>query len=261
MSDLPVLVEQDGVLVVLTLNAPARRNAISTEMRTALREGVRGALANDGCRAVVLTGAGGVFSSGADIDQMQSGATIDIDRVRMRYSILHDTVKMICGGPKPFVAAVEGYAMGAGLSLASACDFVVASKSAKLNAGFGKMGLIGDCGLLWTMPRRVGLAHTKDILFSGRSVMGEEAFSLGFADQLVEPGEALAAAKVRALSYSTAGPLTVAATKSLLNGAYASLEGLLAAESAAQDRMCLSADHDEARAAFKERRPPRFQGR
>ncbi|HKT73885.1 MAG TPA: enoyl-CoA hydratase/isomerase family protein [Steroidobacteraceae bacterium] len=261
MTDSPVLADQEDELVILTLNAPARRNAISTQMRSALRDAVRTALKNDSCRAIVLTGAGAAFSSGADVDQMQSGASADLDQVRMRYSILHDTVKLMCAGPKPFVAAVEGFAMGAGLSLASACDVMIVSRTAKLVSGFGKMGLIGDCGLLWTMPQRVGIAKTKDFLFSGRSLSGAEAFEMGFADYVVESGEALTAAKTRARTYATAAPLTVAETKTLLNGTYSSLEAFLAAESAMQDRMCQTADHDEARRAFAQKRPPRFIGR
>lgn len=261
MSEPPVLSSREEEVIILTLNAPARRNAISTDMRLALREGVRAALADDSCRAVVLTGAGEAFSSGADIDQMQSGDTIDIDRVRLRYSILHDTVKLMCDGPKPFIAAVEGYAMGAGLSLASACDYLIVSETAKFSAAFGRMGLIGDCGLLWTMPKRVGVAQTKDFMFSGRSLSGQEALEIGFADQLVAKGEALAAATAKARSYSSVAPLTVAETKTLLNGDYSSFAAFLAAESAAQDRMCQSADHDEARRAFSEKRRPNFKGR
>lgn len=260
MSEPPVLVSREEELIILTLNVPARRNAISTEMRLALRDAVREALAEDACRAIVLTGAGDVFSSGADVAQMQSGETIDIDRVRLRYSILHDTVKLMCEGPKPFIAAVEGYAMGAGLSLASACDYMIVSETAKFGAAFGKMGLIGDCGLLWTMPKRVGVAQTKDFLFSGRSLSGKEAVAIGFADQLVGKGEALNAAKAKARSYSSVAPLTVAETKALLNGDYSSFAAFLAAESAAQDRMCRSADHDEARRAFSEQRRPDFKG-
>lgn len=261
VSDPPVLVSRDEAVVVLTLNVPSRRNAISTEMRLRLRDAVRAALIDPSCRAVVLTGAGVAFSSGADIDQMQSGDVIDIDRVRMRYSIVHDVVKLMHGGPKPFVAALNGYAMGAGLSLASACDYIVVSETATLAGGFGRMGLIGDCGLLWTMPRRIGLAKTKDLMFSGRSFSGREAFEIGFADEVVEAGQVLEVAKAKARSYLAVAPLTIAETKALLHGTYSSFPAFLAAESAAQDRMCLSADHDEARRAYSEKRRPNFNGR
>ena len=258
---LPVIVTRDDELTILTLNAPARRNAISTEMRVALRESLRDALADDGCRAIILTGAGGFFSSGADVDQMQSGETIDMDRVRMRYLVLHDAVKLICEGPKPVVAAVEGFAMGAGLSLAAACDFIVVAESAKLGAAFGRVGLIGDCGLLWNLPKRIGEARTKDFLFSGRVIGGVEAMDMGLADRLVGHGEALAAATEKARVYAAVAPLTIAETKTLLATQFSSFEAFLAAESGAQDRMVLSEDHDEGRKAFAEKRRPDFKGR
>lgn len=257
----PVILTRENELAILTLNAPARRNAISTEMRIALREALRETLADQACRAIILTGAEGVFSSGADVDQMQSGDSVDMDRVRMRYSVLHDAVKLICQGGKPVVAAVEGYAMGAGLSLASACDFLVIAETAKLGAAFGRVGLIGDCGLLWTMPKRIGEARTKDFMFGGRSITGREAFDMGLADQLVGHGEALAAAKERARSYTSVAPLTIAETKTLLAAEFSSFSAFLAAESAAQDRMVLSEDHNEGRRAFAEKRRPEFKGR
>ena len=261
VSAAPVIATREDGLAVLTLNAPARRNAISTEMRIALREALRDALADEGCRAIVLTGAEGVFSSGADVDQMQSGDAIDMDRVRMRYLVLHDAIKLMVEGGKPIVAAVEGFAMGAGLSLACASDFMVVAQGAKLGAAFGRVGLIGDCGLLWTLPKRIGEARTKDFMFGGRTLTGVEAFDLGMADQLVGQGEALAAAKERARSYAAVGPLTIAETKTLLATPFSSLSAFLAAESGAQDRMVQSADHEEGRRAFAEKRPPRFRGR
>lgn len=260
-SAAPVIVTREDDLIILTLNAPARRNAISTEMRIALREGLREALADERCRAIVLTGAEGVFSSGADVDQMQSGDAIDMDRVRMRYLVLHDAVKLMIEGGKPVVAAVEGFAMGAGLSLASASDYLVVAETAKLGAAFGRVGLIGDCGLLWTLPKRIGEARTKDFMFDGKALTGREAFDLGMADQVVPHGEALATAKEKARGYAAVGPLTIAETKMLLATQFASFSAFLTAESAAQDRMVQSADHEEGRRAFAEKRSPKFRGR
>ena len=261
VSAAPVAATREDDLIILTLDAPARRNAISTEMRVALRDALRDALADERCRAIVLTGAEGVFSSGADVDQMQSGDAIDMDRVRMRYLVLHDAVKLMVEGGKPIVAAVEGFAMGAGLSLASACDFMVVAETARLGAAFGRVGLIGDCGLLWTLPKRIGEARTKDFMFGGRTLSGREAFDLGIADQLVGHGEALSAAKERAHSYASVGPLTIAETKKLLATPFSSFSAFLTAESTAQDRLVQSEDHNEGRRAFAEKRQPRFRAR
>lgn len=257
----PVLVSKSGPVTILSLNAPGSLNAISTEMRTALRDELKTAIADPECRAIVLTGEGGVFSSGADVGQMQSGSGADMAHVRMRYLILHDCIRLMIEGPKPVVAAVEGYAYGAGLSLAAACDFTVVSESAKFGAAFGKIGLVGDCGLLWTLPQRIGAARTKDFMFGMRPLPGKEAVDLGIGDELVPAGEALAAAKAKALGYCQGAPLAVAATKSLMGRSFATVTDFLAAEGEAQEALVVSEDHDEGRRAFAEKRPPAFKGR
>lgn len=257
----PVLVRADGQVTVISLNAPAKLNAISTEMRTQLRTAMETAIADPGCRAIVLTGEGGIFSSGADVGQMQSGGEIDMAHVRMRYQILHDVVRLIHAGPKPVIAAVEGYAYGAGLSLAAACDFMVVSETAKFGAAFGKIGFIGDCGLLWTLPQRIGAPRTRDFMFGMKSLSGREALDVHLADALVAGGEALAAAKARALAYAQGAPLAIAHTKALMARNFADLSDFLQAEGAAQELLVRSQDHHEGRTAFAEKRPPVFKGR
>jgi enoyl-CoA hydratase/carnithine racemase len=261
MQNAPVLVAREDGIAVLTLNAPDRLNAISTEMRTELRDALRRLLDDDSCRAIVLTGAGKSFSSGADVGQMQSGSTADIAHVRMRYKILHEAVHLMVTGGKPVIAAVEGHAFGAGLSLAMASDFVVVGRGAKLGAAFGKVGLVADCGLLWTLPQRIGMARTKDFVF-GMGVMGaEQAVSMGMADELVETGTALAAARARALAYGRGAPLAMAAAKSLLSRSFDTFQEFLETEGDAQERLVVTFDHDEGRKAFAEKRAPQFRGR
>ncbi|MBV41149.1 MAG: enoyl-CoA hydratase [Rhodospirillaceae bacterium] len=250
--------EMRGGVLILTLNAPEKKNAISTEMRTDLRDQLTQAMANADVRAIVLTGAAGTFCAGADVSQM---VVKDISSARKRLRILHDVVRLLRTGEKPTIAAVEGHAVGAGLSLALACDFVVASETAKLGAVFAKMGLIGDCGLLWTLPQRIGQAKARDMLFSAGIQNGSEALADGLIDALVSPGEALDVAVNKAGDYAAVAPLAISATKSVLNKGASSIEDILAIEEDVGAKLAESADHAEAKQAFLEKRKPVFSGK
>lgn len=257
-TELPqVIPTSRGPVTVLTLSSPGRKNAISTQMRTELLEQVTALHADTSVRAIVLTGADGDFSAGGDITEMTSDQKVASDRLQ----ILHDAVRLLISGPKPVIAAVEGAAFGAGLSLAAACDVVVAGEGARFGAAFGKVGFVADCGLLWTLPMRVRPGVARDILFSARSIQTDEALALGIVDEVVPQGGAVDAAVARAERYAAVAPLAIAETKALLGAAPQSLDDLLEAEKAAQLRLALTEDHAEARKAFLEKRQPDFKGR
>lgn len=252
---------EDGV-AVLTLNAPARRNALSTEVRQGLFDSLQKYTADPACRAIVLTGAGQTFCAGGDISQMKPppGVTpADYSKARMK--LLHDSVRFIAAGPKPVVAAVEGHAAGAGMSLAAACDYVVAAEDARFVASFGKIGLIADCGLLWSLPHRVGHARARDLLLTARTVGAEEALRLGLANEVTAKGGALAKAIEKAKSYATTAPLSIAWTKRAMAGELDDLDAALTKEIQWQGELRATADHQEARDAFLEKRTPKFQAR
>jgi enoyl-CoA hydratase/carnithine racemase len=154
---------------------------------------------------------------------------------------------------------VEGIAFGAGFSLAAACDYVVAAESARFGASFGKVGLMADAGLCWTLPQRVGAARARDILLTCRDVNGEEALAIGLVDQLVPTGTALQHALASGERYAATAPLSLAATKRVLDGK-ASLDAVLEAEASEQPQLTLSQDYAEGRAAFREKRPAIFRG-
>lgn len=246
-------------VAVIVLDAPQRRNALSPRMREALRDALRAAIADRAVRAIVLTGAQRTFSAGGDIRHM--AADPDPLLARERLEVLHDTVRMIVDGPKPVVAAVEGHAFGAGFSLACACDHVVAAEGASFGAAFGRIGLVADCGLLWTLPQRIGLGAARDLLLTGRPFGAAEAARLGIVDTLVSDGGALAAALEKAAAYRAVGPLAIAATKSALARRPASLEDALAIEADLQAALRVSDDHLQAAKAFLEKRRPVFRGR
>ncbi len=262
MDDLPVLLRLENGVAILTLNAPKRRNALSTAMRNLLTEQLASLCENDEVRAIVLTGAEGHFCSGGDVSEMGApGQVADTVLARRRLETLHATVRRLAGGAKPVVAAVEGTAFGAGMSFALACDWVIAAQDASFGAAFGKLGLMADSGLVWTLPRRVGETAARDILLTARTVRAHEALKLGMVDELAPPGQALDAALRKCEQYRAVAPRAIAATKATLVRAPASLDELLLIEADVQQALALSLDHQEARRAFAEKRPAIFTGR
>jgi enoyl-CoA hydratase/carnithine racemase len=245
--------------VIVTLNNPNTRNALSTDMVISLTEVLLEASADTSCRAIVLTGAGGHFCSGGDVSAMTADRPMLGSRLRIERA--HRIIRLIIGGPKPVIAAVDGVAFGLGLSLSAACDFTVASPGSSFCAVFNKVGLLPDMGLLATLPQRVGLGRAKQLIFSTSRVTGEEAHRLGIVDLLVEDGKTLEAALQQAETFATAAPLPVALTKAFYSKGSGSLEEALRAEVDHQPALYLSEDHLEGVAAFREKRSPRFHGR
>jgi 2-(1,2-epoxy-1,2-dihydrophenyl)acetyl-CoA isomerase len=239
---------------ILTLNQPARRNALSIAMRQALIDAFERIEADRGVSAVVITGADGTFCSGGDLSDMD---VPDIATGRERFRTTHRLVRQILAGSKPVIAAVEGFAAGAGLSLALLADTVIAAEDACFVAGFGKVGLIADLGLLHTLPRRVGEGRARQILLYGERLTAAEALGIGLADAVVLRGQALSAALERAHRLGEQAPLSLALTRAFLA---AGLETALERERDMQAMLFLSADHAEGKAAFLAKRAPGFQG-
>jgi enoyl-CoA hydratase/carnithine racemase len=260
-ADTLVLVERRGAVAVITLNEPARMNPFSHPMRRRVLEVFQAEAADPSVRAIVLTGAGGQFSAGADVRQMTVDDTPDPMRSRDLLTALQALVRLVVGGPKPVIAAVEGVAFGAGLSVAAAADWVVASTGARFGAAFGKIGLAPDCGLLWSLPKRIGLVRAKDLIFTGRPLKADEAHALGLVDQLVEPGKVVEAALAKALEYADVAPLTIATVKAALEEGPIDLNHALRLELNQQPMMRMTADHAEGCRAFLEKRKPIFAGR
>ena len=156
-----IVSEREGNVLVLTLDQPARRNALAMPLRVQMIEALRAAQGDKATRAIVVTGAGGHFCSGGDISGMEVNSAME-GRERMRLS--HELIRLMVLGSVPVVAAIEGYCVGAGLSIACASDTVVAAEDARLGAGFGKIGLMADLGLPHTLPLRVGQGKARQIL-------------------------------------------------------------------------------------------------
>ncbi|MCM2459363.1 enoyl-CoA hydratase/isomerase family protein [Pseudomonas sp. CG7] len=255
-----VQVHREGAVAIVTMNYPQRRNAFSMKMRLALLDTVQMLFHDDSeSRAIVLTGAEGHFYAGGDLSEMTSVAP-SLLAMRERIAIGTRLFRLIFAGTKPVVAAVEGNCMGAGLSLAAACDLAVGSSTAKLACSFVKAGLIPDTGLLWTLPQKGGAGKARELMLSGATFDGIEAGRIGLFNQVVEPGSTLDQAVARATQIAQFPPVTVALLKaSLVNGS----NNISAAWRREVDLNPLTRqteDHLEAVAAFMEKRQPTFSG-
>ena len=246
---------REGATAVLTLDYPARRNALAMPMREALIAALERIEGDASVRAVVLTGGGGHFSAGGDLSTMNVEGLAE---GRERFRTTHRLVRLLIKNSKPIVAAVEGYAVGAGLSLALCCDTVVAADGAVFGAGFGRMGLVADLGLLHTLPQRVGVGRARQMLIYGDRFGPDEGHRIGLVDRVVGRGEALGAALERAGSIVEQAPLAVAMTKQYL---CQGLDAALDWERDVQSSLFATADHAEGKAAFFAKRSPSFVGR
>ena len=258
MSAALVGVERDGPVTVLRMTLEPKRNALVTDLRDALIAAVEGEMASAACRAIVLTGSGASFCAGGDLDTLPDHDPLAV-RARMQRG--QHLIRLLATGPKPVIAAVNGPAHGAGLSIAAACDLVIAADAARFGAVFMKVGLMGDLGLLWSLPNRVGLSMTKRLLYGGEVLDADAAFAAGLADQRVADDQLLPAAIAAAQRLAQAAPVALALTKAALARSTGSLEAALAAELDGQTLLFSTDDYLEGRSAFRERRAARFQGR
>jgi 2-(1,2-epoxy-1,2-dihydrophenyl)acetyl-CoA isomerase len=199
-----------------------------------------------------VTGAGGTFCSGGDISGMDVSDQLG-GRERMRRT--HRLIRLMVAGRIPLVAAVEGWCVGAGLSIACACDTIVAAEDARFMAGFGKVGLIADLGLPFTLPARIGAGRARQMFLYGAQLDAQQAERMGLVDDVVPRGLALATALEKARFLAAQAPLPIALTKQILAEG---LDRALEDERSFQTDCFLSPDHAEGKAAFLEKRAPSF---
>jgi 2-(1,2-epoxy-1,2-dihydrophenyl)acetyl-CoA isomerase len=255
----PVLVvEREGPVATLTLNRPRTKNALNTELVHALRDAVANVSGDAAVRAVVLTGAGGAFCSGADLKAGLSGG----DEVGSGLEALHDVVRGIVGSPKPFVAAIDGAAVGFGCDLALACDLRVLSTRGYLQEIFVKIGLMPDGGGTFWVPRLVGLGRAMEYLMLGTRIDAELAREVGLANRVVAHDELASTASSLAAELAQGPPLALAKIKQAVReGFTGGIDAALAREKKNQLDLLKSEDLAEGVMAWAERRPPDFKGK
>ncbi len=246
----------DGV-VKLTLNRPDVRNALRTQTLAEIAAELAAAAADDGIRAVVVTGGLKCFAAGADIREMAPLGPVEIlTHERQRHW------KTIAGFPKPLVAAVNGYALGGGCELALCADILVAGSNAQFGQPEINLGLIPGAGGAGRLARTVGKALTMQMVLTGQPIDARTALAAGIAVEVDEPESALARAVEIAALIATRPPLAVRLAKEAVLRAFESpLSEALAAEKQAFALLAASHDRDEGIAAFLDKRPPKFTGR
>jgi 2-(1,2-epoxy-1,2-dihydrophenyl)acetyl-CoA isomerase len=258
-----VLTRQEGAVAVITLNRPDRLNSFTVEMHDALTETLDAALADGGCRAILLTGAGRGFCAGQDLsDRAVAPGTERRDlgeSLELRYNPL---VRRMRASPKPIIVAVNGVAAGAGANIALHGDIVLAAKSAKFIQSFAKIGLMPDSGGTWLLTRLLGEARAKALALTAEPLSAEQAAAWGLIWKVVEDADLMRDALALARSLAVAPPLALAAIKDAIHGAHtAKLDAQLDLERDGQRRLGLTDDYVEGVAAFAAKRAPIFTGR
>lgn len=262
----PVLEEFDKGVLTLTLNRPETRNPISEhDMIEALTAALARADADIGVRVVILTGAGSAFSSGGDVRKMVPGGGLrdalpaqtrrNYRTGIQRLPVLFQSLEV------PIIAAVNGPAIGAGCDLACLCDIRIASEAARFAESFVKLGIIPGDGGAWLLQRIIGISKATEMTLTGAIIDAAEALACGLVSRVVPADQLLPTARALARQIADNPPHAVRMAKRLIRQAQEStLSATLDMSAAMQAIAHATADHDEAVAAFTERRTPDFTG-
>lgn len=263
MTDLVTLTIENHVARV-ALNRPQKKNALSLDMLSALTETAEALKSRDGIRAVVIHGAGGVFSAGIDLtDLMGLAPRLGEIKQQMRNppageaaNLFQKPITIWAELPVPVIAAIDGVCFGAGMQLALGADFRIAAPDAKLSIMEAKWGLIPDMGITQSLPRLMRADQAKDLVMTGRVLDAPEAVSLGLVTRLAD--DPLQAALALAGDLAAKSPDAIRAGKRLVDAAWATDPATLALEAELQAQIMGEANQMEAVMAQMQKRAPRF---
>lgn len=256
MSD-RIILERHGRVLKVVNNDPKTRNALSWDFYDGFRVAVTDASADKDVGAIVLTGAGGFFCSGGNINGLKERSEADYDARRSSVDKLHDMIHAMRSCPKPIIAAVDGGAAGAGASIMGACDLIVAARDAYVSVAYVKIGMTPDGGstafLGTALPRQL----MSEMVFTGDRIPVERLYTCGLINRLADPGGALDAAMTWAGELAEGPSNALAVGKKLIDSArLASLRDQLDAEADGIATALGSAEGQEGITAFLEKRKP-----
>ncbi len=264
-DDARVTLDQDGGVLTVTLNRPHRLNALDLATLNELDHAIARARADKSVRAVVLTGAGRAFSAGADVKEWadEDHAAAPAEPADDWVTTAHRVVATLYRLPKPVIAAVNGVAVGAGLDLALAADFRIASEAARFGSVYITLGIPPDAGASFLLPRIVGLAKAKELIYTGRIIDASEADQIGMLSQLVPAGELMTAARSWADRLAQGPTIAIGMAKENIQEHWttSSIEAALKNEQRAGQLCTNTDDHREGLAAVNAKRPAKFAGR
>ncbi|WLR57141.1 enoyl-CoA hydratase [Mesobacillus subterraneus] len=253
-----LIINKNGTVLSLTLNRPESLNAFSPDMILNLTDTLRNAQNDPEVKVIVLSGAGRSFSAGGDVKTMGEANAVGVyDHIGR----LNECILEMKNTEKPIIAAVHGFAAGAGFNLVLACDLIIAADDSKFALSFSQVGLVSDGGGSYFVPRLVGPHLAKQFMFTAEPITAERLYQLGVINHLV-PVETLQEETLKLAGQLATGPTrTYGMIKKLVDHSMtATLEEILEQERITQTMMVSTEDHQEGIAAFKEKRKPKFTG-
>ena len=263
METTDLILEKDGPVAVLTLNRPDKMNAISADMRVAIPQALQEIQEDDSVRALILTGAGRGFCSGADVAVQAARAAGQVTDTS-RQTLLQLVGSFILAFEKvnkPVIAAVNGIAAGVGLTMTLTCDIRIASANARFSAIWVKRGLIADGGASLLLPLTVGMEKALELCFTGEVINAQEAERIRLVSRVVPAEELMTRAKELAQKIAANPPISVELAKRVMwEKVRNQLREQLIFESYAQGLCRTTQDQKEAVKAFMEKREPQFKG-
>jgi len=265
MSDVILTKKTGEGILIITLNRPKEMNCMNFDMIETLGAVIKESNFDLSLRVIIITGAPPLenkrasFSAGADLAERR---TMNDDQVRRFITTVRATMIAVENARVPIIAAINGFAFGGGSELALACDLRIASKDALMGLTETSLAIIPGGGGTQRLPRIIGLAKAKELIYTARRIKADEALAIGLVSRVVEPEELMSAAQELAGEIAKNGPIGVAQAKFAINyGSECSLGVALPLESKAYEITIPTADRLEALAAFAEKRKPAFQGK
>jgi 2-(1,2-epoxy-1,2-dihydrophenyl)acetyl-CoA isomerase len=260
-----LLYEVSDHIATVTLNRPDKLNAINGRLREELNEVCREVYTDDDVRVVIFTGAGRGFCSGADVTGPRPERSDEVPGQNERLDEMGWVGKLatsVYHVGVPSIAAMNGVAAGAGMSVALACDIRVGSEKSRFRTVFAERGLSPDTGMSYFLPRLIGYGRAADLIFTSRDVPGEEAYRLGLLDRFVEPDQVMASAREAASQIAALPPMAIRSGKRVLqqNQDTDFIQSLRNETAGLGYARRSPNDQKEQRAAFVEKRKPEFKG-